>query len=210
MPSASSQSLTAVAAISAARAEQVVPAAVARAVRLDRPASATPGSWLSAGQRVVFAEDRDDGPAFAPFSHHGGRDARRALGHPEALGGAASRHGGDGDSARYRRSRASSKTRSARAVNSSRFASARSQTGSAFLMRYPFVGRRNGQPSRPPAASTGCSWSKAARPGRSARLRPCVTNRDGLRKSRRRRGAIPAGGLPSPDITSRRRNQETR
>ena len=67
------------------RAEQVVAAAMAVAVRFDRPRLGDPGLLAEAGQRVVFAEEGNHRTVFAPFAHHGGRNARNILGDAESL-----------------------------------------------------------------------------------------------------------------------------
>ena len=66
-------------------AEQIVAAAVAMPSGLDRTRFGHIGLLAETGQRVVFAEEGDDGTALAPFAHHGGGNARDILGDAETL-----------------------------------------------------------------------------------------------------------------------------
>ena len=79
MPLAASQSFTAVAASSDAGAQQIVPAAMARAAPRQRTMLGDAGLLAQPGQRVVFAEDGDDRPVLAGLAHHCGRDAGEVL-----------------------------------------------------------------------------------------------------------------------------------
>ena len=67
------------------RTEQVVAATVAMASGLQRSRFRHAGLLAEAGQGVVFAKESDHGPAFAPFTHHGGGDACDLLGDAETL-----------------------------------------------------------------------------------------------------------------------------
>jgi len=68
------------------RAQQVVPAAMPVAARLDLLAIVDPCLLAQARQGIVFAQNRDDRPACPRLAHHGRRNAHDILGHPKALG----------------------------------------------------------------------------------------------------------------------------
>ncbi len=68
------------------RAQEVVAAAVAVAAGLERARLGDVRLLAQAGQRVVFAEDGDDGPAPAGLAHDRGRQPGDGGGHVEALG----------------------------------------------------------------------------------------------------------------------------
>ena len=59
------------------RAEQIVAAAMAMASGLERARLGHAGLLAETGQRVVFAEEGDDGTALAPFAHQRGRECPR-------------------------------------------------------------------------------------------------------------------------------------
>ena len=65
--------------------EQIVAAAMAVAAGLQRARLGHAGLLAEAGQRVIFAEEGDDGPAFAPFAHQRGGNACDLLGDAETL-----------------------------------------------------------------------------------------------------------------------------
>ncbi len=67
------------------RAQQIVAAAMAVTAGLDRPVLGNAGLLAEAGQGVIFAEERDDGAALAPFAHQRGRNAGQVLGDAETL-----------------------------------------------------------------------------------------------------------------------------
>ncbi len=67
------------------RAEQIVAAAMAMAAGLDRARLRHAGLLAETGQRVIFAEEGDDGTALAPFAHQGGGNAGDILGDAETL-----------------------------------------------------------------------------------------------------------------------------
>ena len=67
------------------RAEQIVAAAMAMAAGLERARFGHAGLLAEAGQRVIFAEEGDDGSAFAPFAHQRGGNAGDLLGDAETL-----------------------------------------------------------------------------------------------------------------------------
>ena len=58
---------------------------MAVAAGLDRPRFGDAGLLAEAGQRIIFAEEGDHRTAFAPFAHHGGRNAGDILGDAETL-----------------------------------------------------------------------------------------------------------------------------
>ena len=58
---------------------------MAMAAGFDRTRLGDAGLLAEAGQGVIFAEEGDDRPAFAPFAHHGGRDVGDILGDAKAL-----------------------------------------------------------------------------------------------------------------------------
>jgi hypothetical protein len=68
------------------RAEQVVPAGVARAVARQRPMLRHPGLLAQLRQRVELAEDGDHRPVLAGLAHDGGGDAGDAGRDAEAFG----------------------------------------------------------------------------------------------------------------------------
>ena len=67
------------------RAQQIVAAAMAVAAGLDRLRLGDAGLLAEAGQGVVFAEEGDHRPAFAPFAHQRGRNVSDILGDAESL-----------------------------------------------------------------------------------------------------------------------------
>src|SRR5205814_5992123 len=67
------------------RAKQVVPAAMSVARARHRPRFGNARLLAQAGQRVVFAQDRNDRPAFARLADDGGWNARDILLEPETL-----------------------------------------------------------------------------------------------------------------------------
>ena len=58
---------------------------MAMAAGLQRARFGHAGFLAETGQGVVFAEEGDHGPAFAPFAHHGGGNACDLLGDAETL-----------------------------------------------------------------------------------------------------------------------------
>ena len=60
-------------------------AAMAMASRLQRAGLGHTGLLAETGQRVIFAEEGDDGTALAPLAHHRGGNARDILGDAETL-----------------------------------------------------------------------------------------------------------------------------
>ena len=67
------------------RTKQIVAATVAVASRLERARLRHTGLLTKTGQRIIFAEESDDGTALAPFADQGGGNAGDILRDAEAL-----------------------------------------------------------------------------------------------------------------------------
>src|SRR5262249_18399281 len=65
--------------------QQIVAAAVTVAAGLNRPRFGNVSFLAEAGQGVIFAEEGDHRTAFAPFAHHGRRNATDVFGDTKTL-----------------------------------------------------------------------------------------------------------------------------